>query len=401
METLHIPQGINYECTGCGKCCSGWAVPMTEADHERISAVEWTGINPALRQKPLYRELTKNESKGTPYSHKIVSDTGTCPFLVDKLCNIHAERGIEFKPSICQLFPYCFSETPTGVYATVSFVSVGAVYNAGAPLLDQREYLERKWLEFRRMYPDYKPDWSHTRLSVGMPITWEQYLQIEKRLLEILKEDEKPLAVRLLECSSFLRTQLPAAAGVPTPVAAPTTLTDVPPLNSLDKALLSVFHKMYFPAKALKQGDGDFSAMRLAAENFLGSKRLQLPGTSFSVEELNALPFCDDKEVDNLLYRYVFSHVFGKKYFGAGFGQVSIIPGFHHIILMLSLLKLHSKALAKMRQAPAVTMLDVAAAIRQLERQVGETQLGGYSAAAWEMMLGPSTRARRLLANIH
>src|SRR5437868_4644421 len=44
--TLHIPQGINYECQSCGKCCGGWAVPMTEADYDRIVEVDWQKVSP-------------------------------------------------------------------------------------------------------------------------------------------------------------------------------------------------------------------------------------------------------------------------------------------------------------------------------------------------------------------
>lgn len=395
METLHIPQGINYECTSCGKCCGGWAVPMTEQDYERISEVEWKGISPEYRTKPLYRELKKYESDGTPYTHKIVSDSANCPFLVDKLCHIHAERGGAFKPAICQLFPYCFSETPSGVYATVSFVSMGVVYNSGQPLSVQRDWLESKWQDFRKLYPDYKPDWSHTKLAVDAPIDWNRYLEIEARLLEILNQSDRKIEERMLLCSQFLKSQLPSASAQS---GEPAKLSDAPPLKSLDKALLVVFHKMYFPAKPLKQGEGDFNVINLISQKLFGGSRIQLPGHSYSIEELAAMPFCDDHDVQDLLYRYVYSYVFGKKYFGAGFGQVSIISGFHHLVLMLTLLKLHSKALAKLRGAPVVSMIDVAAAIRQLERQVGETRLGGYSAAAWEMMLFPPTRAQRFLA---
>jgi Fe-S-cluster containining protein len=397
-STLHIPQGINYECQGCGKCCGGWAVPMTEEDYDRISAVEWTGVNAVVRGKGLYRELKKYESANTPYTHKIMEgDDGHCPFLVDKLCHIHAERGMEFKPTICQLFPYCFSETPSGVYATVSVVSMGVVYNSGLPLADQREFLEKKWGEFRKLYPDYKPDWSHTKLSVDKPIAWEEYLKLEEKLIAYLNDTSKPLEQRLWDCSVFLRSQMSGAGSEPP--AAP-SLEDAPPLNALDRSVLAVFHKMYFPAKPAKQGDGDFNIMRMLGERFLGSKRIQLPGQSFSISELLDVPFPHDPDVDNLLYRYVFSYVYGKKYFGAGFGQVSIIAGFHHIILMLALLKLHARALAKMRQAPVASMVDVVATVRQLERMVGETRLGGYSVALWEMLLTPGSRARKLLAHV-
>lgn len=394
--TLHIPQGINYECQSCGKCCGGWAVPMTEADYDRISDVDWQGVSPLAKASGLYRELKKYESANTPYTHKIVSDTGVCPFLVDKLCHIHAERGMQFKPTICQLFPYCFTETPSGVYATVSFVSEGVVYNAGRPLADQPDQLQRKWAEFRSLYPDYKPDWSHTRLTVDKPISWDEYMRIEEQLLARLNDTSKRLEQRLWECSLFLRAQL---SGGTVPADAP-KLEDAPPMNALDKSVLAIFHRMYFPAKPTKQGDGDFKIARFVGEHFMGGKRIHMPGESFSLSELVEFPFSDDPEVYNLLYRYVFSYVYGKKYFGAGFGQVSLIPGFHHIILMLAMVKLHSKAVAKSRGAHTVGMLDVAATVRQLERMVGETKLDGYSAAVWEMLLGPGTRARRLLAHV-
>ena len=33
---LHVPQGFNYSCSGCGRCCKGVAVPMTQEDYERV-----------------------------------------------------------------------------------------------------------------------------------------------------------------------------------------------------------------------------------------------------------------------------------------------------------------------------------------------------------------------------
>jgi len=151
---LHLPDGINYECTGCGKCCGGWSVPKTETDYKRISAWDWAAHREQFKGKSLFRPLKKFEAEGTPYTHAITEgDDGHCPFLVDNLCYIHSRYGSEAKPAICQLFPYCFNETPTGVYASVSFVSMGVVHNSGKALTEQREYLERKLGEFRALYP--------------------------------------------------------------------------------------------------------------------------------------------------------------------------------------------------------------------------------------------------------
>jgi hypothetical protein len=157
---------------------------------------------------------------------------------------------------------------------------------------------------------------------------------------------------------------------------------------------------MYFPAKPLKRGEADFSIMRLVNQMILSQPRIHLPGKSFSIEELKEMDWLEgDEQFDDLLYRYFFSHLFGKRYFGGGFAQVSVIAGFHHLILMLALLKLHSKASAKLRGAPVVSLIDLQASVKQLERQLGETKLGGYTAAAWEMLLFSPGRAKRLLAN--
>lgn len=398
---LHIPPGINYECTSCGKCCGGWAVPMTETDWDRISEVDWSGIHPTYATKELFRELKPHEKADTPYTHKIVSDSGVCSFLVNDLCAMHSKYGAEFKPSICQLFPYCFSVTPTGIYATISFVSMGAIYNSGKPLLEQRPLLEHKLGDFNKLYPDHAPDWSQIKLTVDQPITWDQYLEYEQQLLIFLDDKSISMEKRLLNGSHFLASKVtrPGAAGSRT--AGNTTDASAKALKKLDKDLLVTFHNMYYPAKMLKRGETDFNTVRLVMQHFFGSKKLTiLPGQAFEISELHDFPWPEnDKEIDDILYRYFYSYIFGKKYFGAGFGQVSVIAGFHHLIVMFALLKLHAKAVAIMRSAPIASLIDVAASVRQLERQVGETKLGGYSAATWELMLFSPLRAERILAN--
>lgn len=370
---------------------------MTQEDYERISDGDWTSMHEVYGQKELFRQLKKHESAGTPYTHKIVSETGICPFLVNNLCHMHSKYGSEFKPSICQLFPYCFSETPTGVYATVSFVSAGAIYNSGKPLADQRQLLEEKWAEFRRLYPDHKPDWSAVKLTVGQPLSWQQYLEIESSLLEILRDTTTPLAQRMIKCSDFLISRVNKPAANTRQDGA--TTSGGGGLKPLDTSLLITFHKMYYPVKSLRRSEGDFGIWRLVRQHLAGSKKLVAPKAAFSIEELAGMEWPDDQEINSILDRYFYSYIFGKKYFGAGFGQVSVIAGFHHLILMLALLRLQSKISARLRGAPAVSLLDVAATVRQMERQVGESKLNGSAAAAWELLLYSPGRAKRILAN--
>lgn len=400
---LHIPEGINYECTGCGTCCGGWSVPMTEEDYFRISDIDWTKRSDKFVGKSLFRDLKDYEASGTPYTHAIrEGDDGHCPFLVDNLCFIHSQFESSTKPSICQLFPYCFNETPSGIYATVSFVSMGAVNNSGKALVEQRDYLETKLKEFRTLYPDHHPNWSNLKMSTGIDLDWDTYLKYEKQLLEYLKDDSMSFDERLMAGSVYLANQLKEMRGTDSNPA-PVSLEDAPALKRADKQLMIALHKIYFPEKTLGRGQGDFNFYRFLYQSiFLGFMPPKLPVLmkSYSFEELEAMDFPrGDEDIDNLIYRYLFTRIFGKLYFGAGFGQLSLIVGFHHLVIVYALLKLQSKAIAKSRDVDKVSYLDVVAAVRQLEKRLGETSLDGMAAATYELLMFSHTKIARILAH--
>lgn len=399
-ENLHIPQEINYECTGCGTCCSGWAVHLTADDYERIAAVDWAESHADYKGQVLFKELKKYEQLNTPYSHKIVSDDGSCPFLVNKLCFIHSQKNAEFKPSICQLFPYCFTDTPSGTYATISFVSMGAIYNSGRALSEQRGVLEQKLAEFRLLFPQYKPDWSKIFLAAEVPIDWDEYLIHEAALVEKLQDFKLPLEERLQNCCDYLSSELekkPRRNAGRKP-AEPERSSN---LNAIDKHLLATFHKMYYPTKPQKSKEKNFGTTAFwLGVIFKGNTLFEFPNSVYALDQLREFPFPEnDKEIEDMLYRYAFSHIFGKKYFGAGFGHLTLITGFHHLILVLCLAKLHARGIARNRKAPVVSLIDVVAALKQLETQLGETIIGTGSASTYELLLQYPSRARRFLAN--
>jgi len=393
---LHLPEEINYECTGCGKCCGGWSVPMTQNDYERISAVDWSEYDSSYKMQDLFRELKPYESAGSPYGYAIKEGgDGHCPFLKDNLCFIHSKHGSTFKPSICQLFPYCFNETPSGIYATVSFVSMGVVNNSGKPLVEQRDYLESKLKEFKTLFPDHHPNWSNLKLAVDKPLTWDEYLEIEEEMLKVWGERDKPLDDRFLAISDMLVSKFKGAA-----IAPPANAGS---MKSLDKNLLVALYKIYFPVKKLGRGEGDFNAGRFAYqamfEGIFPGLRLKAPTKSYGFEELAKIDFPQDKDVEDLIYRYFRSRIFAKLYFGAGFGQLSLITGFHHLLLTYVLLKQNSKIVALSRGVSTPSYVDVVVAVRTLEKRLGETSLGGYAAAILELLLFSPGRMRRILAN--
>jgi hypothetical protein len=99
-----------------------------------------------------------------------------------------------------------------------------------------------------------------------------------------------------------------------------------------------------------------------------------------------------------MFFRWIYSMIFGKKYFGSGFGHLSMVTGFNHLIMAYGLARLHARGLAKMRKAPIVSVIDVVATLKQLETQMGEIMIGPSAATTMELLLQHASRARRFLA---
>lgn len=410
-EEIHIPEGINYDCQGCGICCSGWSVNMTAEDYKRVSSVDWGQYKDEYKTK-LFRELKPHEKAGTNYTHRMISKDDTCPFLVNKLCFIHGEKGGPFKPTICQQFPYAFTETPTGIYATVSFVSMAVLYNQGTPLTEQRETINKKFDDFKMLYPHYKADWSKIQLATEQPISWDQYMAHEGELMKRISDKSKSMTDRLFDCCDYLAGEVAktprganVAAADKTPAA--DAASDVAAersaanLNKLDKHLLANFHKIYFPRRAYRP---QLNVIKFWGGVFLNTSTVfefNTPGSVevYAIEQLKEMPFPDDDpELNDMLYRYCYSLLFGKRFFGPSFGHLSLVTGFHHMVMAYSLARLHARGLAKARKAPKVSLVDMVATLKQLETQMGEIMIGPYSASTMELLLQYPSRARRYLS---
>jgi Fe-S-cluster containining protein len=400
-KILHIPEGINYSCSGCGRCCNGVAVPMTQEDYERVSAIDWSKELPQFDWSRQFRMLSAKENDSSTYTHAIrPTDDGHCPFLINKLCHIHATRGAHIKPLICGLFPYSFNDTPSGVYLTVSFRSNAVLSNMGTPLTEQLDTLKEKFAVYNTLYTARSVIWDAVKLTVDKPIGWEQYLEYEKGILEALTREDLSLKEKIFVASDSLFKDLNK----------PPTPDTIAPPKGLDKKFLAGLFALYFPndAKYLNK-DVVFNGISFALDLVLKAPKFKVVNRSFTFEELNKFPWpersttdshedSERKEIDDLLTRFLYSRVFGKWYFGGGFAQLSVIAGFHHLALLMPLMRMHAAGLAIARGAARVEMIDVMVTVRQLEEKVQEAVLDGYSAALWELILFAPGRLRRLLS---
>ncbi len=401
---LNIPEGINYECTGCGKCCSGWSVPLTQTDYERIASIDWISLDPNLKAEKLFRALKENEKVNTPYSHAIKPEAGgQCPFLKNNLCFIHSQFGATAKPAICQLFPYSFNETPDGVFATVSFISRGAILNAGRSLLEQKEYLKTKYIEFQRLFPNHHPNWSKLKLSSNVPLTWAEYSEIENPLLALMKKSDISIEERFLEGASYLDSVLVDRLGERAKPESRKNSQDMDKdgqasitINRWDKILFITLYKRYFPndqtrAKGYGQLSLDLGSFINGSFNISEYDKLMLETPEVSWMDV-------DDQVQDLINRFFYSRFFAKLYFGAGFGQLSLITGFNHLALTVALLKFKVRQIASGHSRSKINMEDAVFAVVQLEKSLGELKISPYGAAVLELLLSSQQRMRRIIS---
>jgi Fe-S-cluster containining protein len=363
---------------------------MTLEDYDRISAIDFSKDLPQFDWSKQYRKLSARESKSTNYTHAIrPTASGHCPFLVGKLCHIHGKYGETVKPSICGLFPYSFNRTPSGIYLTASFRSNAVLANFGTPLTEQLDTLKEKLHVYETLYDAGATIWDKVKLTVDQPITWAQYLSLEKRVVEELAKEEMPLKDRIYAASDVLFADLHKAP-------ARSAVTGLP--KTIDKRFLAGLFALYFHNRAkLETKDVDFNGIRFAMGLLIKSPSFRVLNKHYSFEQLIAVPMPLDKEVTGLLTRFIYSRIFGKWYFGGGFAQLSVIAGFHHLVLLLALTRLHSAALAIDRGASEISMVDITETIRQLEEKISVAVLDGYSAALWELVLFSPQRIHRVL----
>lgn len=96
MKRVRYYPSQTLGCIGCGKCCGGWPVPVSEEEVRSISALPLTGlpVSPA--------QCFQQEKRGW-YLKKL---DGHCIFLDDeKKCRIHSQFGFDAKPLTCRLYP--------------------------------------------------------------------------------------------------------------------------------------------------------------------------------------------------------------------------------------------------------------------------------------------------------
>jgi Fe-S-cluster containining protein len=400
--TLHIPEGINFDCTGCGNCCFSWPVPLTDEDLTRICSLNLE----AIKKEPV--RIIKTDTPGSLWQRSFTSalgkrPDGNCQFLSpDNRCQIHLQFAEQAKPAMCRLFPYTFTPTPAGVYASASFASTGVLFNSGRPLTEQRQHLTQTFDLFTKLFPDLRPDWTALQLIDGQPLEFDAYLQLESDFLSSLSESVENTQISpskivsgLAEKTSRLIKQkrdYDQIAYVETTA------------RTVDSLMIQSLLRAYFPANVYRENVCEIDTANLARSLVMPPDKvlIEVDSGKIGFGELNQYKLgALNCQGESLLRRFAYLKIFSKLYFGAGFAGLSLIAGLNHLSIIISLvrifLKLKNIESGKTnKKGLDITFEETAECVRLLERRLTVANFSRETKTMLEVLLSSCERAKRI-----
>jgi Fe-S-cluster containining protein len=105
-------EDAKWTCHGCGDCCHGLAVELSEEEESRIDASLYQDI---LKGQSFAEDSFINPDEAAKRTLRQRSDDLACIFLADDgRCYVHARQGMQAKPDACQMFPAMVMSVPNG-----------------------------------------------------------------------------------------------------------------------------------------------------------------------------------------------------------------------------------------------------------------------------------------------
>jgi len=408
VDTLHIPSGVRFSCSGCGDCCFNWPVPATREDFERIKA---HASDFGSSETDLFRVLQSSDAKLQVFTHSLEKRAdGKCVFLTEQSrCALHERFGEQEKPAMCRMFPYTFTATPSGIYASVSFASTAVILNQGEDLGNQDEHLRSRLDLFARLFPGLELDWSGIQVIDGVDISWSDYIEREAPLLALLAAGDGENG-RQRTGARIERSFNTACRGFLEMIPGTVNLNDMAgfeaPAKLIDQYLIQYLLRFYFPDDIFNCTTGDMDARDLLSRVLSGQTgvTIRYAGRQSSIADLvaNSLGRLPDS-LEDILRRFLYLRVFSKLYFGPGFNFLSIVSGLHHLTILVCLLRLRLKLdlitgqleRADLESPRAIARLTEH--IRLLERRLTICNFSRESVAMLEVFCASPDRVERVV----
>ena len=356
--------------------------------------------------RALFRVLETSEDKLQVFSHSLEKRSdGKCEFLTEEnRCKLHNQFGVEAKPSMCRLFPYTFTDTPDGVYCSLSFASTAVLFNEGEYLESSEEHLKEQYSLFQELFPNLNLDWSSAQVIDTVPIKWKDFKKAEAPLLsELEKEVDSGIRIerKIFELSGKFRNLVPSKIN----------LNDMAGFDArpklVDQVLIKHLLDFYCPVDVFSKNNFDFEARKVVEEILSSNNKIELYANNekvtFGKLATTTLGELGHEKMD-MLRRFYYLRIFSKLYFGPGFNFLSVIPGFHHLIIMGLLARFRLKLdmvsgeLKKDELHSQNATIRFVEYLRTIERSLTVANFSEETVAMLEVLLASPSRIERLIA---
>lgn len=197
IKTLPIVE--RWECTGCGNCCRGTVIPLSDDDLQRLDSQCWdedpdlAGIATTVKRSWLgkRRQLAQRED-------------GSCIFLTeDNRCRIHVEHGADAKPLVCRMFPLQLVPHEKSAILTLRRSCPSAAADQGRELKHYRDTVKKLARESDTLSKTTRPP----KITSAYLGSWQEALRVAGAIERLLTDERFPLVRRLAHAASFCSRQ--------------------------------------------------------------------------------------------------------------------------------------------------------------------------------------------------
>jgi len=264
--------------------------------------------------------------------------------------------------------------------------------------------VESKWKLFHELFQNQDLKWDTIQIVDGRPLAWNHYLQLEGELISTLQSEREPgSAGSQAACRKLLKLlrEWLQYDDVSSADLEKTAKMEARP-KIVDQLLIQELLSLYFPNDIYVRGTMDLNTRELARQIVTPPAKVQLATKGGAVDFASILEMklgALDPQGEDLMLRFLYLRIFSKLFFGPGLANLSLVAGFHHLILLVALLRIKIKVrLIESKQDPStVDFVTVCELVRTLERALTIVNFGRDSQAALEVLLTSPARIDRIL----
>ncbi|MFV0443692.1 MAG: YkgJ family cysteine cluster protein [Planctomycetaceae bacterium] len=395
--SLELPTLQNWSCHSCSGCCRQHGIAITDAEHARLVAQNWTPADGIPAEQPLFVRMGGwLRKRWWRLAHQ---PDGRCVFLDDRgLCRIHAKFGEPAKPLACQLYPYVFHPKGKQVVVSLRYSCPSVVRNQGRTLAQQSKELRDL---ARQVVPDKVTQARPPRLNDRYAPEWRDILTVVQQLETTLASEDGSVVHRVLRALTWIElldnAQLDAIGGerlrelveildgaATAEVPANFDLSCLASPGKMGQMLFRLLAGQYGRIDSYTAENGRLTARwrMLTSAIKLARGRGSLPSLDprlrpVSFDALNqprgGLPI----EADEILTRYFRTKLQGMHFCGRAYYGVPLIEGFRSLALVLPVTLWLARWLSVSRGASGLSSDDVADALAMADHHHGYSPVLG------------------------